>query len=176
MFPGISTKLTYSSDNFATNFEHLTKEFRDKERPLYIMEEKKVNDIIAALVKVTKNASEDHLKDMTKVFEESVNCTGILSRPILSLMMWGPQSSNNERNQTDNCNLERDSWNQLVLDKKFHDCRSFQGAQHWRYSHADIYSCKKNGNPQMALSGPVITTDLTMVYQLMQHRAVLNQL
>ena len=91
-FTVISAELTYYENDSAINFDNLCKQFRDEERPLYILEEKRLNDVIEGLLEVTKDTVEKQKEDMKNTFEKSVNCSGELTRPVLSLMMWGPQS------------------------------------------------------------------------------------
>ena len=63
---GITTKLTYDGDKFAINFDNLSREFRDiiPVRPLYLLEEKKSQDIIEALLNINsgKKSTEAELK------------------------------------------------------------------------------------------------------------------
>ena len=161
---GISSKLTYNIENSAVNFDYLTKQFRDDERPLFIMEEKKVNDIIEGLLEVTKDTVNNHKEDMTQLFMASSESSGKLTRPILSLMMWGPQCKNSYQTRSGMCELEIDSWNRLVLEEKFHDCKNLEGFHHWRFCHSSQYSCSRRKMIKFHLTGPVMTKDLTVVY------------
>jgi hypothetical protein len=152
--------LNYSEEGSAVNFNHLTKQFRDAERPFYILEEKKLNDIIEGLVEVTNHTIEKQKEDMSQVYKKSLNSTGNLSRPVLSLMMWGPQCKNSHNTSNGLCILEVDSWNRHFLNEHMHVCAEFEDFHHWRYSHDQKYPCANVST----LSGPAIQHDLTMVY------------
>ena len=84
--------------------------FRNEDRPLYILEEKKVTDIIVALLEETEMSINSQKNKMTKLYQDSYS--NIATRPITSLMMWGPQSSLHKLNSSTECVLEKDSWNQ----------------------------------------------------------------
>ena len=50
---GISSELVYDKEGSPVNFDNITDKFRNEDRPLYILEEKKVTDIIVALLEET---------------------------------------------------------------------------------------------------------------------------
>ena len=154
--------MTYYEDTSAINFDNLSKQFRDEERPLYILEEKKLNDVIEGLLEVTNDTVEKHKEDMKKTFEKSINCSGELTRPVLALMMWGPQSKISHQTDNVNCKLENDSWNRNFLDETFHNCSEYEVFHHWRFSHHPQYSCLTQESSK--LLGPVMTRELTLVY------------
>ena len=89
---GITSQLTYDGDNYAVNFENLKREFRDSipVRPLYLMEEKKCQDVIEALININREKKLKGRIEMQKLFDESYRGNGEIKKPILSIMMWGP--------------------------------------------------------------------------------------
>ena len=87
---GISTELAYDEEGLAVNFEYVNDKYRNADRPLYTLEEKKATDIIVALLQSSEKKILAEKSDMTKLYQDSYS--GIKSQPILSLMMWGPQS------------------------------------------------------------------------------------
>ena len=154
---GISSTLSYR-DGKAVNFDYLTKEFRNFERPLYLLEEKKCHDVIAALVEATKADLETHKDEMEKVYQKNSNEK--LNKPILSIMMWGPQPSNDFPSSPQPCKLDIDPAHRLVLDKKLHKCKNFTAKDYWMFSHSE--NCNKNSFDN--LDGPSTTDQLTVVY------------
>ena len=89
---GITSKLTYDGDNYAFKFENLKREFEDSipVRPLYLMEEKKCQDVIEALINLNREKIDKGRIEMQKLFDESYRGNGEINKPILSIMMWGP--------------------------------------------------------------------------------------
>ena len=75
--------------------DNLRGELRDSipVRPIYVMEEKKCHDIIYALLNV--NYEKRSRKDMQNIFDESYKGNGVIRKPLLSLMMWGPYADFN---------------------------------------------------------------------------------
>ena len=65
---GISSKLVYDKEGSAVNFDNLTDKFRNDERPLYILEEKKVNDIIVALLEAAEMNINSQKYRMNKIY------------------------------------------------------------------------------------------------------------
>ena len=158
---GITSSLSYD-DEYALNFDHLTKEFRNYERPFFIMEEKKGLDILEALLNVTEVARENNREEMENMYRKSFDSSGSLTKPILSLMMWGPQPNNFFSSTSSFCKLENDPYNRLILEGKLHKCNFFVANDHWMFSHSEDVACLKNRFGY--LNGPVTTHELTSVY------------
>ena len=168
---GISSKLVYDEEGSAANFDNLTDKFRNDERPLYILEEKKVNDIIVALLEAAEMNITSQKYRMNKIYQESYS--GIGTQPITSLMMWGPQSSiQYSTSCSTECVIEEDSWNQLVLDEKMHECLNFSEKHYWMFGHGGGVHCENLfGNK---LEGPAVTTKLTVVYPCSNSSCMVN--
>jgi hypothetical protein len=156
---GITSKLSYDSDGCAINFDNLSREFRDSDpvRPLFVMEEKKVNDIIEALLNVNSAKIESNKKEMQTIYGESYNANGSLRKPILSLMMWGPLDEYEMRKIKQECSLENCSSTPGSL-----ICSNFTEEHYWMYSHGDEIACNKGIIQQ--LSGPAMTKDMKVIY------------
>ena len=156
---GISSELVYDKEGSPVNFDNITDKFRNEDRPLYILEEKKVTDIIVALLEETEMSINSQKNKMTKLYQDSYS--NIATRPITSLMMWGPQSSLHKSNSSTECVLEKDSWNQLVLDGNLHKCLKFSEKHYWMFGHVGDGHCVET---HQTLEGPVMTNKLTVVY------------
>ena len=156
---GISSDFSFNEEGSPVTHEYLAYQFRNAERPLYTLEEKKVNDIIFALLEASEPKVKQHEDQMSKVYLESLECSGNETRPILSLMMWGPQTSNHYPISSTSCILETDSWNKLVLNGVMHKCNNFIAEHHWMFGHGVDVSCRGPG-----LLGPGMTENLTVIY------------
>jgi hypothetical protein len=80
---GISSKLVYNTEGSAVNHEYITDQFRNENRPLYILEEKKVNDIIVALLEASDKDIESQKSKIAKAYKESYEQHAMEPRPIL---------------------------------------------------------------------------------------------
>ena len=156
---GINSNFIYDKEGSAVTLDNLTDQFRNDERPLFILEEKKVNDIIIALLEASADDVEQHKVEMSKRFHDSFHYSGGESRPILSLMMWGPQNCNTFPIRSLSCSLEEDSWNRDVLNGNLHKCQNFDGKHHWMFGHDDDVVCNGAG-----LDGPGMKDNLALVY------------
>jgi hypothetical protein len=163
---GITTKVTYDSDNFAINFDNLSRGFRDiiPVRPLYILEEKKGQDIIEALLNLNREEINRSRIKMQKLFDESYRGNGRIREPILSIMMWGPNTDNRLRKTDQECKLDS-------LRYGTHVCTNFAEKHYWMYRHNGNVPCNK-GHVEN-LEGPAMTSDLKVIYPC--NRAGCNQ-
>ena len=153
----ISSNLTYEN-GFAVNFEHLADEFRKADRPFFTYEEKKCHDIIEALLTASNVKIEHHRNVMEDVFKESFTSCGKMSKPILSLMLWGPQPNIHVPTSSKPCKLEFDP-DPL---KKIHECNNFVEKHYWMFGHGGHVSCDEGALGD--LDGPAMTRDMTLVY------------
>ena len=163
---GISTILRYANGN-ALNFDYLSDEKRKAGSPLFTFEEKKCHDIIDALIEATKEAAEEQKEIMKKIYEESYSFFGKLTKPILSLMMWGPQSSLKFQESSNRCDLKFDP-----DDKNIHECSNFAAKHFWMFSHGDGLDCDEGLIKQM--DGPVVSDELTVIYPCNKGRCNMN--
>ena len=156
---GISSKLCYDYEGYAINFNNLSREFRvsDPVRPLYVMEEKKCHDIIEALLNVNSDRVERSRKEMQNIYDESYHSGGLLRKPILSLMMWGPAVNLEMQNTGQKCDF-RNFYNKAGS----HVCGNFSEKHYWMYSHGDKVKC--NIGSIKNLRGPAMTLDMKVIY------------
>ena len=122
------------------------------------MKKKKCHDIIDALIEATKEAAEAQKEIMNKLYEESYNfCGKQLTKPILSLMMWGPQTNLKFKESSKLCSIKFDP-----DDKSLHECSNFAAKHFWMFSHEDGVDCEEGLIKQM--DGQVVNDELTVVY------------
>ena len=154
---GITTKLVYNSENYAINFDNLCRQFRDSMpvRPLFIMEEKKCHDIVEALMNTNHEKIENNRKEMTLQYDESYKGNGSLRDPILSLMMWGPQTDYTLKKTDEECKFD-------TFKTGPHVCTNFSEKHFWMYTHSTSILCKRGAIN--VLEGPVMTREKKVVY------------
>ena len=162
---GISSSLTYIHGK-AVNFDYLGREFRYFERPFFLMEEKKCLDVITALIQVTEHKFENHRNEMLKLYQKRLNVE--ISKPILSLMMWGPQPNNDFPISSQTCKLEIDPDHRCVVEENLHKCKYFIERDYWMFTHGDEIIC--NQETIDSLDGPSMTENLTVVYPCNKHK------
>jgi uncharacterized C2H2 Zn-finger protein len=165
---GITSKISYDSDGIAVNLDNLSREFWDSDpvRPLYIMEEKRIHDIMEALLNVNSGKIENNRKEMQTIYDESFKANGPLREPILSLMMWGPLDGYDMRKKEQRCHLDHHS-----LRPGYQICLNFSEKHFWMYSHGDQVDCSEGKVKQ--LSGPAMTYDMKVIYPC--NRSACNQ-
>ena len=73
---------------------------------MYILEEKKGQDIIEALLNLNREEINRSRIKMQKLFDESYRGNGRIREPILSIMMWGPNTDNRLRKTDQECKLD----------------------------------------------------------------------
>ena len=154
---GITTKLTYDGDKYAVNFDNLKREFRDSipVRPLYVMEEKKCQDVIEAAININREKIEKGRIEKEKLFDESYRGNGGIQKPILSIMMWGPYADSGLQKTDQECKLEN-------VKSGSHVCTNFSEKHYWMHSHNAKVPCKMG--PIENLEGPAMTSDLKVIY------------
>jgi hypothetical protein len=81
----------------------------------------------------------------------------MLSKPILSLMMWGPQNTVKFANSLKNCDFKFDP-----DQEKLHECSNYVDRDYWMYRHGEQFPCEKGYLEQ--LEGPAMTSNLVMIY------------
>ena len=90
----LGSSLKYEN-GYALNFEHASESLRKADNPFFTVVEKKCHDIFEVLIDVTNDKIKKEIRIAFKSYNDSFSLCGEFSRPILSLMMWGPQSNNN---------------------------------------------------------------------------------
>lgn len=157
---GITTKLIYDEDQYAINFNNLSKDLRNDipDRPIYIIEVKKCHDIIEALLNINRKEIEKNKREMTIAYDESYKGNGLMREPILSLMMWGPLTNHNLRKSDAECKFDP------MIDRQsgVHACSNFSEKHYWMFTHSPSVACIEGTLKN--LEGPVMTSDLTFVY------------
>ena len=157
---GITTKLIYNTDKHAVNFDNLNRDFWNSipVRPLYVMEVKKCHDILEALINVNQEKIKNNRENMRIQFDQSYKGNGPIREPILSMMMWGPQTDFHIKKTEEECKF--DSFRDRQAGS--HVCTNFSDKNYWMFSHSEKIECTKG--PIKILDGPVMTLDMTIVY------------
>ena len=163
---GISSKLEYE-DGIAVKMENLSNQNRKKGSPLFTFEEKKVHDIIEALIEVSKERNEEYKNHIKGVYTKSFNSSGEITKPILSLMMWGPQTNDFFPDAFQVCDLVFDPDNVDI-----HRCNNFLAKDFWMFRHEKNIPCNEAGSTH--LDGPAMTEQLTTVYPCNHGRCIVD--
>ena len=168
---GISSVLTFK-DGKAVNFDYLTRQLRNLESPHYFFEEKKFHDVIEALLDSTKIKVQNQKSVMQNKYHKSYKCTDLISRPILSLMMWGPQSSNKLPFMSQSCKFETDPDHSFIVDGHLHNCKNYTDKHYWMFTHGEDVDC--NQSDLEYLTGPAMTESLTIIYPCNKGKCALD--
>ena len=153
---GISSVLVYNNET-AVNNGNLAAEVRKRESPLFTFEEKKVHDIIEALIDVTADKQNDNKALMEKKFNQSLSSDGDICKPLLSLMMWGPQTNVQIPSSVKVCKLTFDP-----DQEKLHVCNYFLAEHYWTFNHGEQNIC--TGGQGEEMKGPAMSKQLSVVY------------
>ena len=155
---GITTKLVYDDDNYAINFNNLSKDLRNSipERPKYVIEVKRCQDIIEGLLNINRKKIDDNKNMMKKVYDESYKGNGQMRKPILSLMMWGPLTNHNLKKMDKECKYD------TLTHRQTHVCSNFSEKHYWMFTHSENIECKKGMFKK--LEGPVMSPELKFIY------------
>ena len=150
---GITTNLEYDQNGLLdVDFEVLNKSFWDDERPIFFMEQKKVLDIIYALLLLSIPEKEDAMTSASFIYSQKESK---LNDPILKTMCHGPDFD--EYASPNECDIDKDkSKNRLtfVTSIKHNPCGSFRRSDHWTYTHGEDDFCE-DIDENMILNGPV---------------------
>lgn len=168
---GYTTELVYDEEGYlSVNFEAIQKKYWDYETPQFVLEQKKVFDVLLALIVSSSKTREiGHVKvlQMYQQSESGVN------PPILASMYHGPDLEMEfNGGMIAVCDLEndekRDNSKEVVVHK---NCRNFKRADHWTFMHnepsgsentLDFVNCTSNKNE--ILEGPVSKPDFSILY------------
>ena len=172
---GFTTKLEYDSDGYLlVNFDAIDRKFWDYETPQFVLEQKKVLDILLALLLSTKAIREQGNEKIAKKYEQKE--IG-LNPPPLRTMHHGPDlelTGNNSKCQE--CDLEYDERKCVIKACVMHrNCRYLQRSDHWTYKHnSDLVLALPSGSKDeyaacikvdhKLLEGPVSMLDQTIAY------------
>ena len=121
------------------------------------MEEKRIHDIMEAMLNVNSAKIENNRKEMQKKYDESYKANGAIREPILSMMMWGPLDGNDMEKNEQRCRLDHHS-----LRTGSRICSNFTEKHFWMYTHGDKVECYKGKVEQ--LSGPAMTYNMKVIY------------
>lgn len=169
---GFTTKLEYDRNGYLLlNFDAIQKKFWDYETPQFVLEQKKVLDILLALLESSKIKRQIEEENITRKYEQRENC---INPPILAIMHHGPDLEINRNVERIQCNLENDERKYGTKEYLLHEnCVYLKRSDHWTYKHHNdhIYpsgsqneypACETNDGK--VLDGPVSMPDQSISY------------
>ena len=152
---GFNTVLDYDEEGFLkVDYSVLDEKIYEQKRPSFIVEEKKVLDIIHALLIVSQNKRTEEFLESEKIYLQ--NLQG-LNDPVLKTMCFGPFPEFEQNNLE--CNLSDDEknvfpWNNvehstcvdIKVDKKvlFHNNELLKNGRNYRYRTVKFAGLKVN--------------------------------
>ena len=159
---GINTIIEYDdSGHMKVNFDVLNHSFWDEERPIFFMEEKKILDVIYALLTLSLLSSEDVISEASLVYMQKASK---LNDPVLKVMCHGPDFDKyvevREVNKN-RCDLSKDEAkvkHSFVPSIKHNLCQSFKSSDHWTFVHGEDDYCE-DIDEKFILTGPVAMKD-----------------
>ena len=159
------TKLAYDEEGYLkVDYSVLKEEIYDQKRPSFIVEEKKILDIILALLICSQRKQCEEIDEANQIYFQSLSG---LNDPILKTMCFGPFPEFEQNDKNVECNLAADEKNVFMNNNVKHSqCLDFKNEMHWMFKHDDIASisnaCTTNEN--MTLSGPVCKIGSQIIY------------
>ena len=161
---GFDTKLEYDEEGFLkVDYSVLDEKTYDQKRPSFIVEEKKILDIIHALLICSHKKQCEEMDEANQMFSQSLPG---LNDPILKTMCFGPFPEFDQNNENIECNLAEDE-KKVFMDNnvKHSHCLYFKNDMHWRFKHDDNASTKEcTMNENITLDGPATAIDSQIIY------------
>ena len=162
---GLTTELEYNEEGFLDiDISVFREEMWNDERPSYVKEEKKVLDVIYALL--ISSEQDEQVSLATKVYSQKLQ--GI-NAPILKTMCFGPDLQFHGYPEEDNfCDISKDEQKPpITRDVEHNKCSYFKREYHWKFVHYEsdddsTMHCMKNED--LLLEGPASTKEAFIVY------------
>ena len=162
---GFNTALEYDADGILeANFHVFKEQFWKKERPCYIQEEKKILDVIHALLVASSKMQVDEMEKAKYIYSQ--NMPG-LNDPVLKTMCFGPDIDfESYETKTNCCDITEDEGKVKLTDLNVvhKNCSFLKRDDHWKYFHGkcdiDISECKSDKK----LEGPVSQKDSQLIH------------
>ena len=165
---GFNTVLEYDEeDMLKINLSVLKEEFWMHKRPCFVKEEKKVLDVVHALLLSATKKRDAEISLAAQIYSQKM--VG-LNEPILKVMCHGPDYGTKEHAVDDiPCDITKDEEklkNTGFTSVEHMDCKAFKKTDHWEYKHhrVDTEMSKCVENVGLNLNGPVSDMKTTSVF------------
>ena len=154
---GINTILEYDDNGLLSiDFDVLNSSFWNNERPIFFIQEKKVLDVIFALLKVSLPLKENAIKYASTKYSQQ---TSKLNDPLLKIMCHGPDFDDYVSLTV--CDVKKDELRakQTVFTSVKHtQCSSFKRSDHWTYTNGENNFCE-DIDENFIICGPVAMSE-----------------
>lgn len=157
---GINTLLEYDNNGMVNiDFDVLNENFWNDERPVFVKEEKKVLDVLYALLNASKPNQEKAKLCANDKYSQKLSK---MNDPKLKVMCHGPDfDSYVSADTSENCDLAKDvSKVEYTGFKtiKHSQCENFKREDHWTFKHGEDDVCD-DIDENMRIDGPAVVKD-----------------
>ena len=142
---GFTTQLQYNKSGYLDlNYDLFCRQLWDHETPLFVLEDKKVLDVILALLIAASRMYESKREIIANIYAQ--NIPGI-NKPVMALMHHGPGIQRYANHEYEECDIERDEIRSKYLDHVTHkNCKNYTNKDYWQYKHNENVCETENSN------------------------------
>ena len=161
---GFTTQLQYNDQGYLdVNYDVFCRQLWDFNTPLFVLEEKKILDVILALLMAASQMFESRLNSITNMYAQEV--IG-LNRPVLAAMNHGTEINGFASLNYEHCDTEIDEEKAIFQIHVDHErCKNFTKEDYWKYKHkTDKETEESNELIDFANSGPASLLNQSVVY------------
>ena len=154
---GFTTNLIYNKKGYLDlNYDLFCNQLWDYETPLFALEQKKVLDIILALLIAASRVHESKRDSIEKMYAQNVPG---LNKPVLALMLHGPGIHGFSNPTSENCDTNLRSYNEH---KK---CKNYTQEDYWKFKHSEEISAEETECVnELSKCGPATLLNPAIVY------------
>ena len=176
---GFTTDVKYNKDGYLDlNYDLFCKQLWDHETPLFVLEDKKVLDVLLALLISASRLYKNKLDTIANMYAQ--NIPG-LNRPVLALMNHGSEIHGYTSRTYDYCSTEKDETKAIRSDLYFplsiavvqtkvigivehKKCKNFTKEDYWKFIHKDNSEELEEYNMNFTNCGPASLLNQSIVY------------
>ena len=131
---GFTTQLHYNKQGYLDmNYDVFCRQLWDHNTPLFVLEEKKILDVILALLIAASQIFETKLNSIANMYAQEEFG---LNRPVLAAMNHGPDMHGFASRNYEQCNMEFDEEKaNFHIHVDHRKCKNFTKEDYWKYKH-----------------------------------------
>ena len=158
---GFTTQLQYNKSGYLDlNYDLFCRQLWYNETPLFVLEEKKVLDVILALLIAASRMYKYKRDNIENVYSQ--NASGI-NRPILALMHHGPGIQGFTNHDYEQCDIEKDEYRSGLMSVSHKICKNYSHKDYWKYKHKE-HENPPVGETDYSNCGPSSIANQSVVY------------
>ena len=162
---GFTTELQYNMQGYLDlNYDVFCRQLWDHNTPLYILEEKKVLDVLLALLIASSQTYKSKIDTITNMYAQKMSGA---NRPVLATMNHGPDMHGFSSLKYEHCDVEEGvERNHKKAEHVEHNvCKNFTKEDYWKYKHNDIKETEdSNQKTDFSKLGPASLLNQSIVY------------